>query len=116
MHSPQTVRRNNTYFHGQLTLLDDDLQVEGAFVMGMGLQCQEEVVVDEVTGHLISDSTWNYKIPTAACIPRRLNVTFLEVRCYYWLSQPTDDDGICCVSCMLTVINISAPVATTFPS
>ena len=55
------------------------LQVEGAFMMGMGLQCQEEVVVDEATGHLVSDGTWNYKIPTAACIPRRLNVTFLKV-------------------------------------
>ena len=56
------------------------MQVEGAFVMGMGLQTQEEVLVDAATGHLISDSTWHYKIPTAACIPRRLNVTFLKAR------------------------------------
>ena len=56
------------------------MQVEGAFVMGMWLQTQEEVLVDAATGHLISDSTWHYKIPTAACIPRRLNVTFLKAR------------------------------------
>ena len=54
-------------------------QVEGAFVMGMGLQTQEEVVYDPDTGSLLSDGTWTYKIPTAACIPRRLNVTFLKV-------------------------------------
>ena len=55
------------------------VQVEGAFVMGMGLQTQEEVVYDADTGALLSDGTWTYKIPTAACIPRRLNVTFLKV-------------------------------------
>ena len=47
--------------------------------MGMGLQTQEEVVYDPDTGALLSDGTWTYKIPTAACIPRRLNVTFLKV-------------------------------------
>ena len=47
--------------------------------MGMGLQTQEEVVYDAQTGALLSDGTWTYKIPTAACIPRRLNVTFLKV-------------------------------------
>ena len=56
------------------------LQVEGAFVMGMGLQTQEEVVVDPETGHLLSDGTWTYKIPTAACIPRKLNISFLKAR------------------------------------
>ena len=48
--------------------------------MGMGLQTQEEVVYDAETGHLLSDGTWTYKIPTAACIPRKLNVAFLRVR------------------------------------
>ena len=35
------------------------------------------------TGALLSDGTWTYKIPTAACIPRRLNVTFLKVGVAY---------------------------------
>ncbi len=60
-------------------LLVAEAQVEGAFVMGMGLQTQEEVVVDPETGHLLSDGTWTYKIPTAACIPRKLNIAFLKV-------------------------------------
>ncbi|KAK9795562.1 hypothetical protein WJX73_009750 [Symbiochloris irregularis] len=53
-------------------------QVEGAFIMGMGMMSQEQVQVDDVTGHLLSDSTWTYKIPTAICIPQQLNVTFLK--------------------------------------
>ena len=36
--------------------------------------------MDENNGRLLSDSTWTYKIPTAACIPRQLNVEFLKVR------------------------------------
>ena len=55
-------------------------QVEGAFVMGCGMMTQEQVLVDENNGRLLSDSTWTYKIPTAACIPRQLNVEFLKVR------------------------------------
>ena len=47
--------------------------------MGMCLQTQEEVVYDSDTGHLLSDGTWTYTIPTAACVPRRLNVAFLKV-------------------------------------
>jgi indole-3-acetaldehyde oxidase len=53
--------------------------VEGAFVMGLGLMKSEAVEVDAESGHLVSDSTWSYKIPTAACIPRTFNVTFLKV-------------------------------------
>lgn len=55
------------------------LQVEGAFIMGLGMMSQEQVNVDDVTGHLISDSTWTYKIPTAMCIPQQLNISFLKV-------------------------------------
>ncbi len=54
------------------------LQIEGAFIMGMGLCTMEEVLIDPKTGKLLSDSTWTYKIPTAADIPRNFNVTFLK--------------------------------------
>ena len=47
--------------------------------MGCGMMTQEQVLVDEANGRLLSDSTWTYKIPTAACIPRQLNVEFLKV-------------------------------------
>ena len=46
--------------------------------MGMGLCTMEEILVQPKTGKLLSDSTWTYKIPTAADIPRRFNVTFLK--------------------------------------
>ena len=55
------------------------LQVEGAFIQGLGLFTSEEVITDENTGRLITDGTWEYKIPTATCIPRQFNATFLKV-------------------------------------
>ena len=54
------------------------VQIEGAFVMGMGMCTSEEVLFEPGTGKLLSDSTWTYKIPTAADIPRQFNVTFLK--------------------------------------
>ena len=55
------------------------LQVEGAFIQGLGLFTSEEVITDEDTGRLITDGTWEYKIPAATCIPRQFNATFLKV-------------------------------------
>ncbi len=46
--------------------------------MGMGLCTMEEVLVEPKSGKLLSDSTWTYKIPTAADIPRKFNVSFLK--------------------------------------
>lgn len=46
--------------------------------MGMGMCTMEEVLIEPKTGKLLSDSTWTYKIPTAADIPRKFNVTFLK--------------------------------------
>lgn len=54
-------------------------QVEGAFIMGMGMMAQEQVIVDTTTGRLLTDGTWTYKIPTVACIPQQFNVAFLKV-------------------------------------
>ena len=55
------------------------MQVEGAFVQGLGLQTLEEVAFDG-QGRLVTTNTWDYKIPTPADIPRQLNVTFLKAR------------------------------------
>jgi xanthine dehydrogenase molybdopterin-binding subunit B len=54
-------------------------QVEGAFVMGLGFCTTEEVLTDLGSGRLITDGTWEYKIPAITCIPRQLNATFLKV-------------------------------------
>jgi xanthine dehydrogenase molybdopterin-binding subunit B len=53
--------------------------VEGAFVFGLGMMLQESVTYAE-DGRPTYDSTWEYKIPTSACIPRQLNVGLLAVR------------------------------------
>lgn len=52
-------------------------QCEGAFVQGLGLVLQEHVAFDATTGRNNSTSTWEYKIPSAACIPRVFNVSLL---------------------------------------
>lgn len=54
-------------------------QVEGAFVFGLGMMLQESVTYTD-DGLPTYDSTWDYKIPSAACIPRRLNIALLAVR------------------------------------
>ena len=59
--------------------------------MGCGMMTQEQVLVDEASGHLLTDGTWTYKIPTAACIPRQLNVEFLKAR------QPAADPACACL-------------------
>lgn len=53
------------------------LQVEGAFVFGLGMMLQESVSYSP-EGQPTYDSTWDYKIPSAACIPRQLNIALLE--------------------------------------
>ncbi len=48
--------------------------------MGLGFFTSEEVLADGDTGKLLSDGTWEYKIPAATCIPREFNATFLKAR------------------------------------
>lgn len=54
------------------------LQVEGGFVFGLGMMLQEHVDYSK-EGQPLYDSTWDYKIPTAACIPRQFNIALLKV-------------------------------------
>ena len=69
---PASVQR----YAQQVTLL---LQVEGGFVFGLGMMLQEHVDYSP-EGQPLYDSTWDYKIPTAACIPRQFNIALLKVR------------------------------------
>ena len=64
------------------------LQVEGGFVFGLGMMLQEHVDYSP-EGQPLYDSTWDYKIPTAACIPRQFNIALLKVMdvradCWRW--------------------------------
>ena len=54
-------------------------QVEGAYLQGIGMMTSEEVTFSEDTLALQSSSTWNYKIPAAACTPRDMRVHLLPV-------------------------------------
>ncbi|ETV99329.1 hypothetical protein H310_08056 [Aphanomyces invadans] len=52
-------------------------QIEGAFVMALGLFFQESVEYD-AHGQLVTSGTWEYKIPSHKDIPEILNVTLLD--------------------------------------
>ncbi|RZC94031.1 hypothetical protein C5167_016725 [Papaver somniferum] len=52
-------------------------QIEGAFVQGVGFFMMEEYLTNS-EGLVVSDGTWNYKIPTIDTIPRQFNVEMLN--------------------------------------
>ena len=51
-------------------------QVEGAYMMGVGLFTTEDCVYDDKTGELLSLGTFEYKPPFALDIPQVMNVSF----------------------------------------
>merc|ERR1711923_363922 len=53
-------------------------QVEGAFIMGLGLYTSEEIKHDPTTGELLTKNTWEYKPPAAKDIPQAFRVTLLK--------------------------------------
>jgi len=53
-------------------------QAEGCFAFGIGFMLQEEVLIDDSTGELISNGTWEYKPPLAINIPKELNIELLK--------------------------------------
>ncbi|XP_076048889.1 uncharacterized protein LOC143029787 [Oratosquilla oratoria] len=53
-------------------------QIEGAFVMGIGLHTSEQVISHPETGERLSHSTWHYKPPTALDIPVDFRVDLIK--------------------------------------
>ena len=53
-------------------------QVEGAFIMGLGLWTSEEIKHDPETGALLTMNTWEYKPPAAKDIPQDFRVSLLK--------------------------------------
>ncbi|KAI3450113.1 hypothetical protein Pfo_006778 [Paulownia fortunei] len=52
-------------------------QIEGAFVQGLGFFMLEEYLTNP-DGLVVTDSTWNYKIPSIDTIPKQFNVEVLN--------------------------------------
>lgn len=52
-------------------------QIEGAFMMGVGYWLNEKLVYDRRTGQLLTDRSWNYKVPGAKDIPIDFRVKFI---------------------------------------
>eukprot|EP00055_Hartaetosiga_balthica_P014394 m.78729 g.78729 ORF g.78729 m.78729 type:complete len:1316 (+) comp8584_c1_seq1:41-3988(+) len=74
----QILRTDILFDCGQsLNYAVDIGQVEGGFVMGLGLFLTEEIIFDETTGELYTDGTWEYKPPSNKDIPIDFRVTML---------------------------------------
>uniref|UniRef100_A0A2A4JXM9 Indole-3-acetaldehyde oxidase n=1 Tax=Heliothis virescens TaxID=7102 RepID=A0A2A4JXM9_HELVI len=54
----------------------DVAQIEGAFIMGLGYWTSEKMVYDGLTGKLLTDRTWTYKIPGIKDIPADMRIYF----------------------------------------
>ncbi|XP_064073213.1 xanthine dehydrogenase-like [Vanessa tameamea] len=54
------------------------LNIEGAFIMGVGYWTSENLVVDGQTGELLTNRTWDYWVPQARDIPQDFRIYFRE--------------------------------------
>jgi len=55
-------------------------QAEGAYIMGMGFWTKERLIYDEDNGELLTNNTWDYKVPFAKCLPEDFKVKFISDR------------------------------------
>uniref|UniRef100_T1JJD0 FAD-binding PCMH-type domain-containing protein n=1 Tax=Strigamia maritima TaxID=126957 RepID=T1JJD0_STRMM len=75
----QISRVDLLYDCGQSLSPEVDIgQIEGSFVMGMGMFLLEKAKFDFETGRNMSNSTWEYYLPTTKDIPVDFRVTMLK--------------------------------------
>jgi len=53
-------------------------QIEGALIMGIGYWTTEKLIYDPQNGQLLTNNTWNYKVPLPRDIPEDFRVTLLK--------------------------------------
>ena len=53
-------------------------QAEGAYIMGVGFILREDLLIDQESGELISEGTWEYKPPSYRDIPQDFTVELLS--------------------------------------
>lgn len=53
-------------------------QIEGGFVMGLGIWLTENLVYDPKTAELLTDRSWNYKPPGAQDIPVDFRIKLIQ--------------------------------------
>ena len=51
-------------------------QIEGAFVTAIGLWLTEQMRYDPETGRLLTNDTWEYKVPSSKDIPEDIRISF----------------------------------------
>lgn len=61
-----------------LSPLVDIGQIEGAFIMGLGYWLTEQCIFNKQTGAILTNRTWNYKIPGAKDIPVDFRIELLQ--------------------------------------
>jgi xanthine dehydrogenase/oxidase len=79
-------------------------QIEGCIEFGLGLWTTEKLVYDENTGELLTNNTWEYKVPLPKDIPEDLRVTMLKNApnpLGVLSSKATGEPPLCMSSCVL---------------
>ena len=61
-------------------------QAEGGFFQGLGHYLREKVVENAESGELMTDGTWEYKIPSSQDVPLDFQVEFFQT---FWNASGT---------------------------
>ncbi|KAL5273168.1 hypothetical protein ACFFRR_000120 [Megaselia abdita] len=81
-----------------LSPLVDVGQIEGSFVMGLGYWLTEQCIFNKQTGMLLTDRTWNYKVPGIKDIPVDFRIELLQKSANnggFLRSKATGEPAVC---------------------